>query len=55
MDLKKKLNQEINLLIIEVDCAHQKALDYYKKKYNVKDDFIENYTMLINKKIFKLC
>lgn len=31
-----------NLLIIEVDGPHQDSLNYYKEKYGVKDDFIEN-------------
>lgn len=37
-----------NLLIIEVDGPHQDDLEYYKTRYNVGDDFIENYTILAN-------
>ena len=47
--LKKKLGKNTNLLIIEVDGPHQEALDYYKEKYNMSDDFIENNTMLATK------
>ena len=47
--LKKWLDKGINLLLIEIDGPHQESLDYYKEKYNVKDDFIENHTMLATK------
>ena len=40
-ELRKLLETE-NLLIIEVDGPHQESLTYYKQKYNVADDFIEN-------------
>jgi len=39
------LNHE-NLLIIEVDGPHQESLPYYKEKYGVLDDFIEEHTIL---------
>jgi len=44
--LKKKLKEGKNILIIEVDAPHHESLDYYKEKYNVGDDFIdEEHTM----------
>lgn len=46
-ELKERLNEGENLLIIEVDGPHGESLDYYKEKYNVADDFIENNTMLV--------
>lgn len=49
-DLLKRFNTGENLLIIEVDGPHQESLEYYKEKYNVGDDFIENNTSLMNKK-----
>ena len=47
-DLKQRLLNGENLLILEVDGPHQESLDYYKKNYNVDDDFIQGNTMLIN-------
>ena len=47
-DLQKRLEKGENLLIIEVDGPCQSSLDYYKQKYNVNDNFIENHTMLVN-------
>lgn len=44
--LKKKLEKGENLLIIEVDGPHEESMPYYKEKYNVPDDFIENETIL---------
>lgn len=49
-DLKKLLKKGKNLLILEVDGPHQESLSYYKKKYNVNDDFIDNNTMLATSK-----
>ncbi len=49
-ELKQRLEGGENLLIIEVDGPHQESLDYYKEKYGVEDDFIENSTVLINEK-----
>lgn len=54
VDLMKRLEQGENLLIIEVDGPHQESLGYYKEKYNVNDNFIENDTMLITKKNLKI-
>lgn len=47
-ELQKRVKGGENILIIEVDGPHQESLDYYKNKYNVGDDFIENSTMLVN-------
>lgn len=47
-ELKDMLLQGKNLLIIEVDGPHQESLDYYKEKYNVTDDFIEDSTIIVN-------
>jgi hypothetical protein len=47
-ELQDRLEAGENLLIIEVDGPHQESLEYYKDKYGVADDFIENNTMLVN-------
>ena len=44
------LREGKNLLIVDVDGPHQESLDYYKETYQVKDDFIENGTILVTKK-----
>ncbi len=44
--LKQRLINGENLLIIEVDGPHQESLSYYKDKYGVTDTFIEQDTML---------
>ena len=49
-ELKKRVKNGENLLIIEVDGPHQESLSYYKTKYGVKDDFIEKDTMLVTLK-----
>jgi hypothetical protein len=43
--LKKMLKEGKKLLIIEVDGPHQESLDYYTKKYNTSDTFIERNTV----------
>lgn len=48
LELRMRLENGENLLIIEVDGPHQESLNYYMKKYNVEEDFIENSTMLSN-------
>lgn len=48
--LKNKLLKGEKLLIIEVDGPHQESLDYYKEKYGVEDDFIENDTIQATKR-----
>ncbi|XWV24459.1 hypothetical protein QJ856_gp0015 [Tupanvirus deep ocean] len=45
-ELKNRLINGENLLIIEVDGPHQESLNYYKDMYDVDNDFIENNTML---------
>ena len=52
--LKRWLNEGKNLLIIEVDGPIEESLDYYKQKYGVKDDFIEDNTILITKDNIKI-
>ena len=47
--LLNKLQQGENILIIEVDGPHQESMDYYKKTYNVGNDFIINDTILATK------
>lgn len=49
-ELKRRLHEGENLLVIEVDGPHQESLPYYKKKYGVSDDFIENSTMMVNER-----
>lgn len=44
-ELKNRLNNGENLLIVEIDGPHQESLDYYKDKYNVSDDFIQLHSM----------
>jgi hypothetical protein len=44
--LLNMLKEGKNLLIIEVDAAHEEDLEYYKTKYGVGDDFIVDGTML---------
>ena len=48
-ELKGRLDQGENLLIVEVDGPHQESLDYYKDKYMVDDNFIEKKTLLANR------
>lgn len=48
-ELKERLNRGENLLIIEVDGPHQESLPYYQKTYGVKEDFIQNHSMLATK------
>jgi hypothetical protein len=47
-ELKEKLAQGKNLLIIEVDGPHQESLGHYIEQYGVSADFIENNTVLCN-------
>jgi len=46
--LKKRLVQGQNLLILEVDGPHQESLTYYKNKYQVDNNFITNSTIVAN-------
>lgn len=52
--LQKYLEDGINLLIIEVDGPHEESLDYYKNKYKVANNFIENNTILVNEENMKI-
>ncbi len=54
IELKKRLENGEKLLIIEVDGPHQECLDYYREKYGVDEDFIENYTMLVNEENIRI-
>lgn len=45
-ELKNRLDNGENLLIIEVDGPHQESLINYQEKYGVYDNFIENDTIL---------
>jgi hypothetical protein len=54
VELKNKLANGENLLIIEVDGPHLESLDYYKEKYGVDNTFIENSTMLVNEANIKI-
>ena len=49
-ELQRRHKSGENLLIIEVDGPHQESMDYYKKKYDVPDDFIVDSTVLVNDK-----
>ncbi len=53
-ELKKRLNNGENLLICEVDVAFQDGMTYYKEKFGVDNNFIENNTMEINQKNFDI-
>jgi hypothetical protein len=52
--LQKMLERKENLLIIEVDGPHQEDLEYYKSKYEVDENFIENNTMLATEENLKI-
>lgn len=45
--LKERLYNGENLLILECDGPHQESLNYYKEKYKVNDNFIEKGTILV--------
>jgi hypothetical protein len=49
-----RLQNGENLLIIETDGPHQESLEYYRKKYDVAADFIENETILATPKNLKI-
>jgi hypothetical protein len=53
-DLKKRVMEGENLLIIEPDGPHQESLDYYKTTYGVEDSFIDRDTMLATLKNIKI-
>jgi DNA polymerase elongation subunit (family B) len=48
-------NQGTNLLIVEVDGPHQESMPYYKQRYNVPDDFIDDdNTIDVNEQSMKI-
>jgi len=49
-ELKKMLNNGVNLLIIEPDGPKQQSLEYYQEKYGVSENFIKGGSILVNKK-----
>ncbi len=53
-DLQDMLKAGKNLLIIEVDGPIEASLPYYKEKYGVGDDFIENSTILVTVENMKI-
>ena len=53
-ELKQRLANGENLLIIEVDGPHQESMPYYKTKYDVDDDFIQDNTMLVTEQNIKI-
>jgi hypothetical protein len=53
-ELRQRLAAGENLLIIEVDGPHQESLPYYKERYNVADNFIENSTVLATQENLQL-
>lgn len=48
-ELLNKLKKGKKLLIIEVDGPHNESLRYYQQTYGVKNDFIEENTMVANR------
>jgi len=54
LELKERLKKRENLLILEVDGPHQESLDYYKKKYSVKSNFIINNTMICSEENLRI-
>ena len=50
LKLKQRLNNGENLIILEVDGPQSRSLEYYKQKYGVSDDFIQNDTMVVTEK-----
>lgn len=47
-ELKKRLENGENLLIIEVDGPHQESMDYYRENYGVDKKFIQRDTVIAN-------
>jgi hypothetical protein len=46
LELRRRLAQGENLLIIEVDGPHQESMTYYQEHYHTADDFMTDDTML---------
>ena len=49
-ELQKRLQSGENILIAEVDGPRKESLEYYKEKYGVDDDFIQDDTIIVNEK-----
>lgn len=49
-ELKTRLDNGENLMIVEIDGPREKSMSYYKQKYGVADDFIQNDSMEVNQK-----
>lgn len=54
IELKRRLQQGENLLIIEVDGPHEESIAYYKANYGVEDDFISRNTVLVTSENMKV-
>jgi len=48
------LDKGEKLLLIEVDAAHQESLPYYKEKYDVPENWIENHTILVTEQNMRI-
>ena len=46
IELWGRLQRGENLLLIDVDGPHQESLEYYRGKYRVSENFIENHSIL---------
>lgn len=53
-ELQDKLKAGINLMIVEVDGPKEELMDYYKKEYNVDDNFIVNNTIDVTEKNMRI-
>jgi hypothetical protein len=53
-ELKKEYEEGTNILIIDVDGPREESKEYYKEKYGVEDDFIENNTIEVNRKNMRI-
>jgi len=49
-DILEKVQNGKNILIFDVDGPHQESLEYYKKKYKIKNDFIQNNSVDVSDK-----
>lgn len=47
-ELKRKIENGDPIVICEVDGPHQESLEYYKKEYEIGDDFIEYNSIEVN-------
>ncbi|SNW62003.1 Hypothetical protein ORPV_99 [Orpheovirus IHUMI-LCC2] len=53
-ELRERLNKGENLLIVEVDGPREESMSYYKEKYGVNDNWIQNNTILVNEENMKI-